>query len=264
MAVIGCESGSLVRQQGYTVIEVTLFLAVSGMLFLVAIFATGNTIRNFRFTDSGNSLEAYVQKQYDNVLNGVNPRGNTVSCTNSVVTAGSQTPGTSNCLFMGKLLLFELGEHRLTSYDIVGTEPANVNFNQTDEQLIASYQPKVVTNVGAEDYSIPWQAFISGVRRMSTADASPIATNALAIIRSPVSSRIVSYTYKEPSSTPVIDVTTVANNAATNANKITNFCLTSADLASSKAKLVVTGTTGNQNAAQIVFDQVAAGDCDGA
>lgn len=264
MAVIGCVSGSSERQQGYTVIEVTLFLAISGLLFLVAIFATGNTIRNFRFTDSGNSLEAYVQKQYDNVLNGVNPRDNTVTCTNSVVSAGSQTPGTSNCLFMGKLILFEQGDYRLTSYDIVGTEPANVNFNQTDEQLIASYQPKIVTTVGTEDYSIPWQAYISGVRRVSSADASPVAANALAIIRSPVSSRIVSYTYKEPSATPVIDVTAVVNNSALNANKVTNYCITSADLATSRAKLVITGTTSNQNAAQVVFDQVTAGDCDGA
>lgn len=251
-------------QRGYTVVEVSLFLAVSGLLFLVAVLATGNTIRTFRFTDSGNSLKAYVQKQYDNVLNGVNPRSDTVSCVGGVVVPGSQTPGTSNCYFIGKLMLFKQNESKVTTYDIIGTEPPNINFGQSDEQLIASYQPKVVTTVGVETYSIPWEAFISGVRRVSTADASPVAANALAIIRSPVSSRIVSYSYKEANATPTIDVTTIVSNASTNANKLTNYCVTSADLASSRAKLVIDGASGSQSAAQIVFDQVAAGDCDGA
>ncbi|HEU5187600.1 MAG TPA: hypothetical protein VFT87_03795, partial [Candidatus Saccharimonadales bacterium] len=165
-----CVSGLRGRQQGYTVVEVSLFLAVSGLLFLVAIFTTGNTIRNFRFTDSGNSLEAYVQKQYDNVLNGVNPRGSNITCTNSVVTPGTQNPGTSNCFFMGKLLLFATGSSQVTSYNIVGAEPATVASGQTDEQLITVYQPKIIAAAGSETYSIPWQAFVSGIRRVSTAD----------------------------------------------------------------------------------------------
>lgn len=250
-------------QQGYTIIEVTLFLAISGMLFAVAVLATGSTIRNLRFTDSGNSLEAYVQKQYDNVISGVNSRDNQQICNAGSFSAGTQQPGTSNCYFMGKLVLFTQGDYKLKTYNIIGTEPANLDFSQSDEQLIAAYQPRVVTSIAPEEYSIPWQAYISGIRRMSTADVTPIATNAMAIIRSPSSTRMLTYTYKEPASTPTIALTTVVNNAAVNAGKITNYCMSNADNLGAPAKLVVNGAISNQNAAQIVFDQVTAGDCNG-
>lgn len=252
------------RQKGYTVVEVTLFLGVSGLLFLVAIFATGSTIRNIRFSDSGFSLESFVQKQYDNVLNGVNTRGDQIVCNSGVIGAGSQTPGTSNCFFMGKLLLFKQGEYNITSYNIIGTEPAGLNLSQSDEQLIAAYQPTIVTDSEVENYPIPWHAYISGIRRVSTADPSPLATNALALIRSPRSSRIVSYTYKEPAAVPNINLSTIVSSPSVNANKLTNYCLRSADNIGIPAKLVISGTGGNQTAAQIVFDAVVVGDCNGA
>ncbi|HSE29004.1 MAG TPA: hypothetical protein VLA77_00260 [Candidatus Saccharimonadales bacterium] len=255
------EVGAL--QQGYTIIEVTLFLAISGLLLLVAVLTTGGTIRNLRFTDSGNSLEAYVQKQYDNVLAGVNSRDNQQICNAGSFSSGTQEPGTSNCFFMGKLILFTTGDYKLKTYNIVGTEPSNLDFSMSDEQLIAAYQPRIVTSIGPEEYSIPWQAYISGVRRVSTADASPIAANALAIIRSPSSTRMLTYTYKEPASTPTVALTSIVNNASINAGKITNYCLQNADNLGQPAKLVVNGMVSNQNAAQIVFDQVAPGDCNG-
>jgi hypothetical protein len=250
-------------QRGYTIVEVTLFLGVSGLLFLVVLFTTGGTIRNFRFTDSGNSLKTYVQKQYDNVLAGVNTRDNQQICQAGAFSAGIQEPGTSNCFFMGKLILFRQGSYELNVYNIVGTEPSNLDFGLTDEQQIAAYQPAVVTSIAAEKYAIPWQAYISGIRRMSTADATPQATNALAIIRSPSSTRILTYTYKEPSATPTVNLNSVVSNSAVNAGKLTNYCLRNADNLGPIAKLTIDGGIGNVNAAQIAFDQTAAGDCNG-
>lgn len=249
--------------KGYTIVEVSLFLGISGMLFLVAVLATGGTIRNLRFSDSGNSLEAYVQKQYANVVSGVNSRDNQLICNAGALSIGIQEPGTSNCFFMGKLILFSLNDYRLHTYNIIGTEPANVDFGLSDEELIDSYDPRVATEIDPEIYSIPWQAFISGMRRISTADATPQATNALAIIRSPSSTRLVTYTYKEPLAVPTADLSGVVSNAALNAGKVTNYCLRNADNLGQPAKLVVNGQIGNQSAAQIEYDEVVAGDCDG-
>lgn len=255
---------TLGRQKGYTVVEVTLFLGISGLLFLVALFATGSTIRTVRFSDSGFSLEAFIQKQYDNVLNGVNTRGDQIVCNAGSIVSGSQTPGTSDCFFMGKLVLFDQGNYQVNTYDIIGVEPDDLDLGQSDEQLIADYQPSVVTSSGTETYSIPWQAYISGIRRVSTADATPQATNALALIRSPRSSRIVSYTYEEPATSPTVNLLSIVSVPTTNANKLTNYCLSSADNIGIPAKLVISGTGSNQAAAQIVFDSVVVEDCDGA
>ncbi|HEU5187665.1 MAG TPA: hypothetical protein VFT87_04120, partial [Candidatus Saccharimonadales bacterium] len=60
-----------------------------------------------------------------------------------------------------------------------------------------------------------------------------------------------------------IDLSTIVLDPATNANKITNYCINSQDPVGNRAKLVISGATGNQNAAQVLFDQVAAEDCDG-
>lgn len=247
------------RQAGYTVIELSLFLGISALLFTVAIFATGNTIRNARFTDSGRSLEAYIQKQYDNIINGVNPRPNSLTCSSGVVSNGTQTPGTSSCLLVGKLLLFQVGSHVVTSYDIVANDPGvNVDFSKTDEQLIAQdYQPQVVANTNVLSYDITWQTPISGIKRTSDNQA----TNALALIRSPRSQRILSYTYKEGATPTTGLLLSVVGNYSTNSGKTTNFCITSADGLGAPAKLEV-GPGSNQSAARIIFDTTT-GECDG-
>lgn len=242
---------------GYTIIEVSLFLGISGLLFTVAIFATGSTIRNARFSDSGRSLEAYVQKQYDNLLTGVNPRSNDVACVGGTVSSGTQTPGTSNCLLIGKLLVFQIGNYSIMTYDIVASDPGvNVNYGQTDEQLIANdFRPQVVTTVNVLPYSIPWQAPITGVKRVNDG----VAANALALIRSPRSTRVVAYSYKETGATPAQDF--LANSGVLS-GQIINYCLRSADGFGATAKLVI-GRGGNQGAARTEFN-AATGDCDGA
>lgn len=248
---------------GYTVIELSLFLGISALLFTVAIFATGSTIRNTRFTDSGRSLEAYAQKQYDDIINGVNPRTNDLTCTSGTVGVGTQTPGTSNCLLVGKLLLFQVNSPTVMTYDIIATDPGlNVDFSKTDEQLIATvYQPQVITSANVLPYEIAWQAPVIGIRRISTSDASPLATNAIALIRSPRSQRVLAYSYKEGATPTAGLLLTVVGNAAVNAGKTVNFCIQSADRIGTQAKLVV-GPGSNQSAARIDFTTVS-GDCDG-
>lgn len=245
------------RQVGYTIVEVTLFMAISGLLLMIAFVGTANTIRTFRFTDSGRSLTAYVQKQYDNVLNGINTRTTPLACENGVVGSGAaKNPGTGNCLLMGKVLLFSQNSSVIKTYDVVGTEPTNVDYGRTDEQLISDFNPKIVTTVGSGTYDIAWGAYVSGTKRSDGQSA-----NALALVRSPRSTRIVPYTYREVEAVPTIDLTTVVNPAAGNASKVTNYCIKNADGLGAPAKLVI-GTGGNQGAAQIVFDTVET-DCNG-
>lgn len=249
--------GSVSRQRGFTVIEVTLFLAITAALFLIALLGTGNTIRSVRFSDSGRSLTAFVQRQYDEIINGLNNRSGAEQCAGGVVGPGAQTPGTSNCLLMGKLVVFTVNSPSITVYNVVGTEPASVDYSQSDTQLISAFNPRVVTNANTSSYSIPWQAFVSGIKRTNDNQA----TNGLLLVRSPKSSRIVSYTYKPGS--PVNANLSPVVNAAANVGRTTNFCIKNADNLGLPAKLVVSDAP-TQQAVQIVFDADSGGnECNG-
>ncbi len=248
------------RSEGYTIVEISLFLGISALLLVVAMVGTGLSIRTTRFTDTTRSLHAYVQQQYDDLLNGVNSRSGAEACNAGVIDTGtSQTPGTSNCLIMGKLIVFQQNSSDLTTYDIIGTEPANVDYTKSDEQLIYDFTPTIVRTVGVATYNIPWTATISGSKR-------PIdgkAVDAFALIRSPRSTRIVSYVYKEPAGSyalaPLINPLTPGD--ANNISKPASFCVKSADGLGSPSKITISGGQG-QDAIGVSFDAVT-GDCNG-
>ncbi len=245
------------RQAGFTIVEVSLFLAITGMLFLIAVLGTGNTIRSVRFTDSGRSLESFIQKQYDDIINGVNTRDDQISCTSGTISTNtSQEVGTSNCLLMGKLIIFWQGSSSVSYYDVIGTEPSTVNYAQTDEDLITSFKPKAVTT-SLSTYSIPWGAYPSGFKRLS--DSS--ATNALLLVHSPKSTRIVSYTFKVAVNSVPQDLTSAVSTEA-NQSQATNFCIKSAEGLTNPARLYISGGS-SQSSASIIFDANGA-DCNGA
>jgi type II secretory pathway pseudopilin PulG len=252
------------RSSGFTIIEVSLVLGISGLLVLMALIGTGVSIQTTRFTDSSRSLHAFVQKQYDDILNGVNPRAGQEACAaGSVNTTTPQTPGTSNCLLLGKLVTLKQGATTAEAYTIVGTEPINPDYNTTDERLIYQFTPTIIRNSGVQTYQIPWQASISGSRRLVASETPAKAVDAIAMIRSPRSNRIVIYTFKEPS--PSYPLATLINpDVAADENNISkpaNICLKSADAFAGQSLINLTGGQG-QDAIGLSFN-VVAGDCDG-
>lgn len=71
------------NKKGYTLLEVTLFMAISSLLALTAFVGLGPRLRNVRFTDSVRSLEATVNQQFSRVSQGANARAGGVTCTSS-------------------------------------------------------------------------------------------------------------------------------------------------------------------------------------
>ena len=263
----GCIITPLIqRSEGYTITEISLFLGITGLLFLFALVGTGSTLRTTRFTDSGQSLHAYLQKQYDNLLNGVDTRPGQEECnTGTVDTFAHQAPGTSPCLLLGKLVTLTQAtsstpsSNTIHTYDIVGTEPANPNFTLSDQNLIVTYQPRIVTSVGTDMFEIPWQAYMSGSKRPQPPGDNK-AVDELALIRSPRSTHILMYTFKASDLAGSNDMTGVVSNAA-NIEIPSNFCVTSADRLVPTAEIKTTGGQG-QDAFQLNFD-APGGDCNG-
>lgn len=246
------------RQAGFTIIEMSLFLAISGLLLLIAVSGTGNTIATNRFNDSVRSAQGYLQGQYSDILNGVNARDGNQACNSSTgqVGSGSEPAGTSNCLLMGKLIQFTKGSADFRSYYVVGSIPALPPApGLSDDQLITLYKPHMVPSVANDTYQIPWGTNVFGTCRSpaqatAVCKAPPVKFDSYLLIRSPASGNILGYIFYvggTPASNNLTPYAIAANHVSA------NICLQSADN-SSRYGMVNIASNGGQAGISTNFD----------
>lgn len=152
------------NKQGYTLLEVTLFMAISGLLALIAMTSLGPRFRNVRFTSGMRELQTAVSKNAGDLTKGVNARSGTVRCqsappagggTNapSINTSSSAAGSSEACVVNGRLFLFE--SDKLTTYTITSLrEPTTAgcaNSTSTDaeakkfQDLVSCYRPSLLS-----------------------------------------------------------------------------------------------------------------------
>ena len=246
------------RQSGFTVTEVTLFLGFTAMLFLITLVGTGAFVREARFGDSIHRLESYLQAQYDEVVSGVNPRPDTVSCnTTGVVTGLNSQPGTSQqCLLMGKMIQFDAGSDTVNTYYIVGTEPVTVDSTLPVSSIISLYAPRVVPDVGKDSFVSPWKTtFVQGKRSTMPDDA-----DAVAFIRSPYSSQVITYVFRFVAFGAFGGPGGPVGNPASSTGTTSSFCFRSADDGNKIAAIQIANGQGS-NIISTKFDTTVAATC---
>lgn len=121
------------KMQGFTVIEVVLFLAVSGLLGIGILATASSSVNQERYRDSVRSLHSYLQKQYSSILSVQNDRvGNQFRCSlngtviDTTINSGvPQSRGTSDCMIVGKVV------------DVIGDGSGVVR----SQPLFATYDP---------------------------------------------------------------------------------------------------------------------------
>lgn len=197
------------KRDGFTIIEVMIFLAISGLMLSMAMIGSGNLARQARFSDTVNSFHSTLQKQYEDVVNGVNTR----EVGSGGCSSGSPLPGTDNCLLLGKVISFnDVGGSDITVRYVTGT-PATTNALMTD---LFMTNPRVKAEAQST-IELAWGATFQVASRY-TARASNNASdpfkpgypsrariNNIAFIRSPNSSQIVTYFFYSDS-TALADV----------------------------------------------------------
>ncbi len=243
-------------QSGFTLIEAILFLAVSSLLFLIAVVGTGSLMTSVRFSDSMRTTQAFFQSQYDQILNGVNEREQAETC--GVIKG--------KCLLLGRLFQFEKGSGDITSYYVVATrvpDLAGGDATKSDQELLAEAAKPVVVKGGAfvSTFQIPWGAQVLNTRR-----SDDTAVNTYALLRSPGSSRLLSYTFTVPTADLAGDGTLALSSYladAANAQRSTNICVQSVDSPDRPAVVTVANGDG-QNAIALKFDvENVTDECDG-
>lgn len=228
-----------IKTGGFTVIEVTIFLAITSMLLVIALAGTGLALRNIRFSDSSRSVHGYFQKQYDDLLNGVNARTSDVACNKGVIDeSGSNDAGASSCLLLGRLIDVQPDSTTLTAYQVIGTDTVS-NANAP----VQDYNPTVVES-SADPYTIPWLATVKGTKRQDGK-----AINSVLFVRSPSTGVQTIYTFSRTAGATGIKGYIIPGNT----RQQTNICLQSADKLGGLSMVAFSGASG-QDAISLQHD----------
>lgn len=214
-----------VNESGFTVIEVILFLAITGLLFSVLMVGVGAGINQQRYLDSARAYKALIQDQYSATLNTDNKITNDWGCQ----TGGAidqNTPrsnrGTSECVILGKIvqvLPVNNGIASIQTSSVTGRLATGVDDVQsmTDIDAILAYQPHIA-NFDKRVTDIDWGSYLTTAeipRRPSQA--------VIVILRSPATGLIRIFTSKSNhSNTDLSDIINVTNASTILSNCVEN------------------------------------------
>ncbi len=201
------------RQGGFTIIEVSLFLAISAALLLL-MAGLYSLVSRQRFQDTMTSLRTTIQSEYEEVRSGINPRLGGENVTGCGL--GQATGTSGNCLAIGKLIrLGPTGADGTTdasitiNYVVAKNIPADIG-NLADQDALAavelyavgaggsSYQVRA-NDVAAQPQITKIQqggTFVNGWTIPDGNTTDPSNVNGLAILRSPASSAILVFALK--------------------------------------------------------------------
>lgn len=193
----------LSTKSGFTIVEVALFLALSGFLMVGLIMGANASISRQRYNDSVNSFAEFVRGTYADALNVSNDKNPDV--------AGDQAGRTTTAVY-GKLIsIGEDDSNTIYTYDLVGNAVSSSSVTSTrvidmmhDSAISANiFIPNnCETNpVGCtysfyrlHSYEIPWGGAISRGRDAGARNGERFH-GAILIVRSPVTGSLRTYTF---------------------------------------------------------------------
>lgn len=190
---------------GFTIIEVSLFLAITGALFAALMIGVGNNITQQRYRESVVDFAAYLQNQYSEASNVRNIREGEERCQGGAINPNlSQPRGTSSCVILGRAI--QINGSSITSSSILGVETDEYDTNN-DIQAILDFGPKI-SEFAESDYQLTWQ---SSLKTATSNRTNP----SILIIRSPASGLMRVFAWESPlpdELNQMIEETTTATN----------------------------------------------------
>lgn len=192
------------RNQGFTIIELMLVLAISGLMLVGLVATAGASITVQRYKDAVTSAVDYFQGQYSLVTNVRNDRGDTGYCdvSSGLPKTTTSTPrGQSNCVVVGQVIRGEgsaVESHALYATKTVAA-PTDTLTDIQDAGIVEN------TNTDSADtYTLEWGAEFKNQGG---------ATNGftIAIVRSPVSGLVTTFVAQGSKSVPLTDVLQATN-----------------------------------------------------
>ena len=189
-------------QTGFTIIEVMLFLAVTGMLAAAILVGSGVAIGQQRYRDSVGSLQSYIQQQYNQVTNVTNDRDKAWTCDSNgnVAQAANESAGeargTSDCVVLGRLVTIDATGTNLVSSVVVGYRNPNGATETSDVAELATNYKLGIAPIDKDDESVNW-----GAQVVKPKTTTPMPFSIL-VIRSPLSGALMTFTKEGAQTNP--------------------------------------------------------------
>lgn len=189
------------KAQGFTIIEVILFLAITGVIMSVLLVGVTVGINRERYRDAVSSYQDFLQGQYNQVINVNNSRPSSNPCAGGTIQVGGVAdsgPGTSNCTIVGQVIHSSSNGGSVTATKVYATEDAaKLNASQTDAKILQDAK-LIADESSTQTYSIDWGTRIVGPKSVG---AEPLGFSIL-IVRMPTSGLVHTFTLKQAGKMP--------------------------------------------------------------
>jgi hypothetical protein len=177
--------------QGYTILEVLIFIAVSALIFVAAIVAIGGRQNQVQFAQGVREFEAKIQDTLNDVTTGYFASNPTIKCQivggnvsfDFTSTNVEKLGGNNSCLFVGKVMQVlpagANGDVTLVIYNLAGKRYLDTA-NSVIADTITEVGPKMVstTTVGevdsAEEYVTRFGIKITKLTEVTSVVPAPI------------------------------------------------------------------------------------------
>ncbi len=202
------------KQRGFTIIEVTLFLAISGLLAVLLMTGWVTRVNTERYRDSVVTLQSFLQQQYNLVYNVENERSSDLTCDSDAnVTQGPGPKGQSDCVLLGRFISVKTDAEGtvLSVRPIVGYEGPNpvTTPMSLGRLLYDNYKVKAQDiDMGLSDTElvVPWGAVIDDSTKADGTSKSFAKDFSIAIIRSPLDGTAHTYVAKDTNIQKVLGI----------------------------------------------------------
>lgn len=134
------------RQGGFTIVELMIVLAVTGIIFFGAITLISGRTSQTEFMTAIQNVQGQVQQVINEVGNGYYPNNGNFKCVGSPgsfnINPGANEQGANTgCIFLGKIMQFNTNSTQFTIYTVAG---AQLNVSSQEVQTYSSARPLVI------------------------------------------------------------------------------------------------------------------------
>lgn len=172
--------------RGFTIIEVVLFLAITGLMMAGILAAVGAGVNGKRYTEAVDSFQDFLISQYDQTDNVANTHEATIGCNG----ATPRPAGTSNCSVIGRLVTSQDGLNIKASPLYAGADVSAIDSQDIDSpaELLESLNIYTVSdNPDAQQYQMRWQT------RLTNQNGAAVQPFSLMIVRLPYAKGSINY-----------------------------------------------------------------------
>lgn len=178
------------KNKGYTIIEVMIFLAISGFMFVMAAIFINGKQAHAEFTQGMNAINSQIRTVMNDVVNGFYPSNSNFNCSATSLTMPPQFSTLTNnqqgtnkgCTFLGKVIQFDApgpSGHDGTQYDVytvAGRQYAKGSGTQLPKNF-SEAMPTAVDTAAADltdHQTLGWGVRLTAMYSVSGGSYSPI------------------------------------------------------------------------------------------